>query len=181
MTKEEQKADSTPQRRTVYGGYKGKPNPSERDKIVHLLDQYSCTEGFVAEYLPRWIEVSPNEAVKGGLRTIQLREASHARLMKARLQELGGARQYQIPAERREKELPFFASAQTSDVEKLRVLANLFGDPTEFLKPVTDLIAEIREDQQSKELLRTIIDDERASIQWLVGMYETLDAATATA
>jgi hypothetical protein len=96
------------------------------------------------------------------------------------LQELGGVRQYQIPAERREKELPFFASAETGDVEKLRALANLFGDPTEFLKPVTDLIAEIREDQQSKELLRTIIDDERASIQWLVGMYETL-SATASA
>jgi len=168
-----------PQRRTVYGGYRGKPNPSEREKIMHLLDQYSCTEGFVADYLPRWIEVSANEAVKGGLRTIQLREASHARLMKARLLELGAVRQYEIPLERRERELPFFASAQTSDVTKLQALATLFGDPDEFLKPVTDLIAEIREDQHSKELLRTIIDDERASITWLVEMYKTLSAAVA--
>src|SRR6185369_8155746 len=130
------------QRRTVYGGYQGKANPSEREKIMHLLDQYSCTEGFVAEYLPRWIEVSPSEAVKGGLRTVQSREAAHARLMKARLQELGGARQYAIPAERREKEIPFFASPEKKDVEKLQALATLFGDADEFLKPVTDLIEE---------------------------------------
>jgi hypothetical protein len=177
MAVSEQRAEPASPRRTVYGGSKGKTNPSEREKIMHLLDQYSCTEGFVAEYLPRWIEVSANEAVKGGLRTVQSREAAHARLMKARLQELGGTRQYTIPAERREKEIPFFASPEKKDVEKLQALANLFGDPDEFLKPVTDLIGEIQEDQQSKELLRTIIDDERASIGWLTGMYKTLSAA----
>jgi bacterioferritin (cytochrome b1) len=171
---EQQATQATSQRRTVYGGYKGKPNPGERDKIMHLLDQYSCTEGFVAEYLPRWIEVSRNEAVKGGLRTVQVREASHARLMKARLLELGGARQYEIPPERRERELPFFSSAERTDAEKLQALATLFGDAEEFLKPVTDLIAEIEEDQHSKELLRTIIDDERASIKWLVEMSKTV-------
>jgi len=172
-----EQTEPTSRRRTVYGGYQGKADPSEREKIMHLLDQYSCTEGFVAEYLPRWIEVSPNEAVKGGLRTVQAREAAHARLMKARLQELGGTRQYNIPAERREKEIPFFASPEKKDVEKLHALATLFGDADEFLKPVTDLIEEIQEDQQSKELLRTIIEDEKASIGWLVGMYKRLSAA----
>jgi len=174
MSEQDHVPQSTSARRTVYGGYEGKPDPSERDKLMHLLDQYGCTEGFVAEYLPRWIEVSPNEAVKGGLRTIQLREASHARLMKARLLELGGVRQYEIPPERRERELPFFSSPERTDAEKLQALATLFGDAEEFLKPVTDLIAEIKEDQQSKELLRTIIDDERASIKWLVEMSKSM-------
>ena len=71
------------QQRYVYIGYQGKDNPSERDLILHLLDNYSTTEGFVAHYLPKWIEVSRNEAVKGGLRTVQRREAAHASLMKA--------------------------------------------------------------------------------------------------
>src|SRR5215510_2079265 len=177
MAAAEQRTEPSRQRRTVYGGYQGKANPSEREKIMHLLDQYSCTEGFVAEYLPRWIEVSSNEAVKGGLRTVQSREAAHARLMKARLLELGGTRHYSIPTERREKEIPFFAAPEKKDVEKLQALATLFGDPEEFLKPVTDLIKEIQADQQSKELLRTIIDDERASIGWLVEMYKTLSEA----
>ena len=58
------------------------------------------------------------------------------------------------------------------------VLANLFGDAHEFLKPITEIMAaEIREDQQSKELLRTIIDDEHATIRWLVEMYERLQKA----
>jgi len=169
------------QRRYVYGGYKGKGNPSEREKILHLLDEYRCTEGFVAEYLPKWIEVSPHVGLKGGLHMIQQREAAHARVMAARLRALGEVPRATIPAERREREIPFFGSAERSDVEKLQVLANLFGDPNEFLKPVTDLIEQIQEDQQSKELLRAIMDDERASIKWLVEMYQTLSATKAAA
>ena len=166
------------QQKRVYGGYVGKENPSERDRIVHLLDVYRSTEGFVAQYLPKWIEVSPSEAVKGGLRTVQAREAAHARLMKARLLELGEVARAEVSAERRAREIPFFSSAERSDLEKFRALANLFGDAQEFLKPVTDLIDQIQEDPQTRELLRTIIDDEVESVKWIVGMYKTLSASS---
>jgi len=171
--------EGTSRRRVVYSGYKGKNNPSEREKIMHLLDEYRCSEGFVSEYLARWIEVSDQEYIKGGLRTVQQREAAHARLLEARLRELGGAPQCTVPAERREKEVPFFASAEKKDVEKLQSLATLFADPAEFLQPITDLIAEIQEDQQSKGLLRTIIDDERASIGWLLEAHQMLSGKKA--
>lgn len=164
-------------RRQIYAGYQGKENPSERDRILHLLDAYRNSEGFVAGYLGRWLEVSTNESLKGGLRMIQMREASHARLLKARLQELGGKPRATIPPERREQSLALYASAERTDAEKLRALAELFADPPHFLKPVTDLVEQIREDQQTKELLRTIIDDEWSSINWLVGMYHTLSKA----
>jgi hypothetical protein len=164
-------------RRQVYDGYHGKENPSERDRIMHLLDAYRSSEGFVADYLGRWIEVSTHESVKGGLRTIQSREASHARLLKARLQELGGAPRAAIPPERREQSLALYASAEKTDAEKLHALAKLFADPPHFMKPVTDLIEQIQEDQQTKELLRTIVDDEWASINWLVSMYKTVSKA----
>ncbi len=36
-------------RRQVYGGYTGKSKPSEREKIMHLLDTYRCSEGLVSE------------------------------------------------------------------------------------------------------------------------------------
>ncbi len=36
---------------------------------------------------------------------------------------------------------------------------------------------EIDEDQQSKELLAQIVEDERASIRWIQGMYEKLQKA----
>jgi hypothetical protein len=166
-----------PVQRVVYGGYKGKPDPSERDRIVHLLDVYRSTEGFVAQYLPKWIEVSPSEAVKGGLRTVQAREAAHARLMKARLMELGERAEAEVPEERRQKEIPFFSSPTVSDREKLQVLANLFGNPEAFLKPVTDMVNDIKDDLQTKELLRTIADDEYESIKWIQAMSRLLNDA----
>jgi hypothetical protein len=46
-------AQGQPVQRVVYAGYRGKPNPTERDRIVHLLDVYRSTEGFVAQYLPK--------------------------------------------------------------------------------------------------------------------------------
>src|SRR5262245_5082817 len=131
-----------PQRR-VYGGYQGKENPSERERIMHLLDTYRSTEGFVADYLPRWREVSMHEGLKGGLLTIQQREASHARVLEMRLRDLGGEPHAAVPPERQEKEIPFFGSPEKSDVEKLRVLDELFGEPEEFLKPLTELISQI--------------------------------------
>ncbi|MFT5350325.1 MAG: hypothetical protein ACI9MF_001141 [Gammaproteobacteria bacterium] len=167
-------SNSNPQQRYVYIGYQGKDNPTERDRIVHLLDTYSTTEGFVAQYLPKWIDVSANETVKGGLRTVQAREAAHARLMKARLRELGESSKSKIPEERREKEIPFFSSPKHTDEEKLKVLADLFGDGEQFLKPVTELINQITDDLQTKELLRTILDDERESVNWIQGTYKTL-------
>jgi rubrerythrin len=172
-------SDANTQRRQVYGGYKGNDTPTERERIMHLLDEYRCSEGFVAEYLGRWIELSNNESLKGGLRTIREREAAHSRLLEARLRELGGVPQATLPAARREQALALYTSAEKTDVEKLRSLAVLFQDPVDFLKPITDLIAQIQGDQQSKELLRTIIDDERASISWLVEMYHTLSTVKA--
>ena len=170
-------AQSRPQRH-VYGGYQGEPNPTERDRIVHLLDVYRSTEGFVAQYLPRWIEVSPNEAVKGGLRTVQAREAAHARLLKARLLELGETARAEVSAERREREVPFFSDGGRPDLDKLRALAELFGDADAFLKPVVDLIDQIEDDPQTRELLRTIVDDEYESIKWIQSMYRAMKPAT---
>jgi rubrerythrin len=164
------------QRRQIYGGYKGKDNPSERDRIMHFLDEYRCSEGFVAEYLSQWTALSTHDSLKGGLPMIREREAAHSRLLEARLRALGGVPQATIPTERREQSLALYASAEKTDVEKLRSLAILFQDPDDFLQPLTDLIAQIQEDQQSKELLRTILDDERASINWLVETYKTLSA-----
>jgi hypothetical protein len=165
------------QRRQVYSGYRGKENPGEREKIMHLLDEYRSSEGFVAEYLGRWIEVSDHEGLKGGLRTIREREAAHSRLLEARLRELGGVPQAAVPEERRNQSLALYASPEKKDVEKLHTLAILFQDPADFMKPVTDLIEQIQEDQQSKELLRTIVEDEWASIKWLVEMSRRLSTA----
>lgn len=165
---------SQSEQRYVYVGYQGKENPTERERILHLLDTYSTTEGFVAQYLPKWIDVSPNETVQGGLRTVQGREALHARLMKKRLIELDGSSDATIPEIRREKEVPFFSSPDHSDVEKLKVLSDLFGDGEAFLSPVMDVANDIKGDLLTAELLRTILDNEMESITWVQEMHRVL-------
>ena len=172
-------AEHRPEQRYVYAGYRGKENPTERDRILHLLDTYSTTEGFVAQYLPKWIAVSPNETVQGGLRSVQGREALHARLMHTRLRELGGESTATIPEIRHEKEVPFFSSPDHSDVEKLKVLSELFGDGEAFLSPVMDLVDDIADDLLTRELLRTILDDEMESIVWVQAMYRELSGQAA--
>ena len=157
--------------------YNGTTHTTESEMIMHLLDEFRCGENFASEYLNRWIAVSDQECVKGGLRTVQQRETFHAQLLEARLRELGGVPQCTVPVERREKELQFYASAEKKDLEKLQSIAARIKDPAQVLKPITDVIDQIQNDQQSKELLRTLIDDEMSSIKWLLQACQTLSAA----
>ena len=157
--------------------YNGTTHTTESEMIMHLLDEFRCGENFASEYLNRWIAVSDQECVRGGLRTVQQRETFHAQLLEARLRELGGVPQCTVPVERREKELQFYASAEKKDLEKLQSIAARIKDPAQVLKPITDVIDQIQEDQQSKELLRTLIDDEMSSIKWLLQACQTLSAA----
>lgn len=159
--------------------YNGQSHATEQEMIMHLLDEFRCAENFAAEYLSKWIDVSDQACVKGGLRVVQQREAYHAQILEARLRELGGVPQCSVPQERREKELPFYSSTEKKDAEKLLSIASQISDPAAVLKPLTDAIAKIQEDQQSKELLRSLIDDEMASVKWLLEACQTLNAPQA--
>lgn len=161
-------------RRTVYAGYQGKPDPSERERIVHLLQLYRSTENFNAHYLPLWAEASSDDGLKGGLRIVQAREGMHARLLRERLRELGETSFVDVPEERRRTDTAYFAAADRSDLEKLQRLVHLFEDVDAFFKPITDLIDAIREDAHTRELLRTILDDEYATVKWFRLMHERL-------
>lgn len=159
--------------------YSGKSYASEREMITALLDEFRCGENFAAEYLGKWVDVSDQDCVKGGLRVVQQREAYHAQILEARLRELGGIPQCTVPQERREKELPFFSSTEANDAQKLLSIASRIGDGVTVLKPLTDAVAQIQEDQQSKELLRSLIDDEMSSLKWLMEACQTLNAPKA--
>jgi hypothetical protein len=159
--------------------YNGQGHATEREMIMHLIDEFRCGENFAAEYLNRWIEVSDQECVKGGLRVVQQRENYHAQILEARLRELGGVPQCTVPQERRDKELPFYASTEKKDAEKLLSIASRITDPATILKPITDVIDQIQEDQQSKELLRSLVDDEMSSVKWLLEACKTLNPQAA--
>jgi bacterioferritin (cytochrome b1) len=147
--------------------------------LLDFLDEYRCAEAFAAEYIGQWIDISGREYVKGGLRTIHQRETFHAKLLEARLRALGGSPQCAVPAARREKEFNLYTSPEKSDAEKLQKAVGWIKDPIRTLKPLTDVIDQIEEDQQSKQMLRTIIDDELATIKWLQETLALLSAPSA--
>jgi hypothetical protein len=157
--------------------YNGKMHPTEREMVMHLLDELRCAENFASEYLNRWVQISDQECVKGGLRMVQQRETFHAQILEARLRELGGIPQCAVPGERRDKELAFYASTEKKDLEKLQSIASRIKDTATLFKPLNDAIAQIKDDQQSKELLRSFLDDEMSSTKWLLEACETLSAA----
>jgi hypothetical protein len=161
--------------------FNGKAHASEREMLMHFLDEYRCAENFASEYLNCWSEVSDQACVKGGLRAIQQREAYHAQLLEARLRELGGVPQCTVPTQQREKEMAVYASKEKKDVEKLQYVASQIPDLPKVLKFITDVIDQIQEDQQSKELLRSLVQDEMSSGQWLLEANQLLNGAKAAA
>ncbi|MGH7965104.1 MAG: hypothetical protein ACRERD_25385, partial [Candidatus Binatia bacterium] len=132
-----------------------------------------------AEYIGQWIDLSPRQYMKGGLRTIHQRETFHAQLLEARLCALGGAPQCTVPPARREKDFTFYTSSEKTDEEKLQKAVGWIKDPAKALKPLTDVIDQIQDDQQSKQMLRTIIDDEFATIKWFQETRELLSTSKA--
>ncbi len=153
--------------------YKGETFDSEAAMIMHLLDDYRCVEGFAARYLGAWKAVSKEACVTGGLRTVCGREQLHADLLEARLRELGGTPQCEVPEERL-AEMAYYGSEDTSDIEKLGKVASRLQDPDKVLAFLSDAIAQIEDDRDTRELLATILDDERSTIQWVLASWEDL-------
>jgi bacterioferritin (cytochrome b1) len=153
--------------------YKGKQFTSEPAMVLHLLDDYRCIEGFAARYLGNWRAISRLACVTGGLRTVCGREQLHADLLAERLRELGGTPQCEVPQERL-ADLTFYSSPEHSDVEKLGKVARRLSNPEQVLQFLSEAIEQITEDQDTRELLVTIRDDERATIHWILESWKTL-------
>ena len=159
----------------------GKPHTTEKEMILALLDEYRCAENFASEYLGRWNEVSDQDCVKGGLRVIQQREAYHAKLLEDRLRELGGNPQCSVSPEQRTKEMAVYAAKDKTDAQKLQYVADQIQDLPKALSFITDVIDQIQEDQQSKELLRSLVQDEMSSAHWLLEACQLMNGTKAAA
>lgn len=153
--------------------YKDQMFTSESDMLLYLLDEYRCVEGFAARYLEAWKAVSTEGCVRGGLRSVCGREQLHADLLETRLQELGGVPQCEVPPERM-ADLAYFGSTEYSDVDKLGKVVSRLQDPEKVLSFLTNAIAQIEADTDTRELLSTILDDERASLSWMTRSWELL-------
>ena len=152
----------------------GQSYDNERDMLVALLDNFRAGEAFGAELLQAWVTTCQLPALRGGLRTVVEREAWHARVLAQRLQELGSPCEAQIAADVRQTTLQRLGAADISDVDKLREIAGFVTGPSDPVAELRHAALQIEEDQESRGLLLTLLDDEDATVRWLRDTYRQL-------
>lgn len=151
--------------------YKSREFASEEAMVQYFLDDYRCVEDFAAQYLGAWQRIATTAELRGGLRTVSGRERLHADILAARLQELGGTPQCSIAPERL-ADLSYYGSLAHSDRDKLRRIATRLQNPEKVLAPLSLAISQIEKDRESRVLLETILDDERATIAWFAAAWK---------
>ena len=77
--------------------------------------------------------------------------------------------------------MDLYASKEKTDAEKLQHVANQITDLPKALKFITDVVEQIQDDQQTKELLRSLVQDEMSSGQWLLEANQLLNGTKAAA
>ena len=152
-----------------------KPQKSaSRKELLTFLDGFRAGEALGEASLGAWIEVCTTDAVRGALRTVQQREGMHARLLEARLKELGGSPKIEIPEARYTQTMEAVGTPDKSDLEKLQAFTERFPDPDAVIQPILDMAG--RADAETGALLRTIAQDERATLVCLGELCAELSA-----
>jgi rubrerythrin len=142
---------------------------SERE-LVAILDGYRAAEESGAETLKRWAALSRDAALAGGLRTIAAREVLHAQLLEQRVRELGAEPTAAVPAWLSDYNATLL-DPRASDSERLASILRQFPDIEAALAPLEKTIDSLEADPLTREMLRTIGQDERASLEWLHRAY----------
>jgi hypothetical protein len=138
--------------------------PYSREEIVEFIDRFRAGEALGAEVFGAWAAATSDEALRGGLRVVQLREAGHSRLLGERLKELGGSPQFRYPDDALPHEL--YGSREKSDAEKLRAFLALVP-PERVLADLDRTIARMCADPETQALVCSIARDERATLELL--------------
>ncbi len=153
----------------------GKSYPSEKAAIMNFLEGAAAGEAGGAEAFSRWAEVCKTDCIRSGLRMVAEREAYHSRQLGQRLRELGGECKGEMGEEGR-KFVEFMSNPANPDLEKLGYLNRNFGSADQIFKPVREFIASIREDLQTREMLRLFVEDECSTLNWLCEACAALSA-----
>jgi hypothetical protein len=157
----------------------GKSYPSERAAIMTFLENTAAGEAGGAEAFTKWAAVCKTDCIRSGLRMVAEREAYHARQLAQRLHDMGGECKASMSEEGR-KFVEFVSNPDRSDVDKLQHLNKNFGDPEAIFKPVREFIASIKEDLETREMLRLFIEDECSTLAWLADSCKALSALAQT-
>jgi hypothetical protein len=156
------------------------PASTPRARVIAFLDQFRAGEALGELSLGAWIAVCKDSELRGALRTVQMRESSHARLLGERIKELGGAPQFEIPGQVYHRVMTHSASIEIGDAEKVRAFVARFPDPTRALAPIRAVADHLDDDPETQSLLRAIAQDEHATLELFYAAAERMKADAGT-
>ena len=138
---------------------------SEREAVIDFLEAIAPAEVAGSEAIREWLRTCQIDCVKGGLKMVAERESYHGRAFAERLIELGRT----VPARVRPEIwecIDYLRDARLSDLEKLRRSASRYPNPEDAMQPLFEFISSLKEDQQTKEMLRLFAADELSTLRW---------------
>ena len=150
-----------------------------QEELIRFLDQFRAGEALGETSLGAWLSVCTTDCVRGGLRTIRMREGMHARLLEARLKELGATPSFELPESVQDEVMKGAGDPQQSDAQKIKAFAQRFPDPDVAIQPILDMANRLDHDQETQSILRTIAQDERATVEFIVEACALLNPADA--
>jgi DNA-binding ferritin-like protein len=137
-----------------------------RDELLEFLDRFRAGEALGEASTRAWIEVSDVACVKGGLRVVAEREGMHARLLADCIRAHGGTPRHELPEAVQEQALQRVSDRSRGDAAKVLEFVQTFGDTEKALAPIHAMAERLDDDPETQALLRTIAQDERATLEF---------------
>jgi hypothetical protein len=141
----------------------------ETEDVLAALDRYRAQEAFGEFLFGIWIEHCSDDRLRGGLRTIQMREGAHARLLEDRIRALGGRVEAEVDDAVQRVAIESITSGEADDAGRARFLVQQFPDVEKAIAPIYEMAERLGGDHETRALLETIAADERASLEFLCG------------
>jgi hypothetical protein len=150
------------------GGFRafGKTYGSEREAIIAFIDRARVAEANAGVAFDNWAKVCKTDCIRSGLRMIAERESYHGRMFEQRLRDMGAQCQAAV-TEQSKQFADTVSDGNLSDNEKLLRFNKLVPDPEAAVKPICEFAESIKDDLETKEMLKLFHEDELSSTRWL--------------
>jgi hypothetical protein len=138
---------------------------SEREAVIKFLEAVAPAETAGGEAVGEWLKTCKLDCIKGGLKMVVERESYHGRAFAQRLMELGGTVPQNVSPQIRES-IDYLCDTGMSDLAKLQKAVMRYPNPEETIRPLFEFADLIKEDQQTKEMVKLFAQDELSTLKW---------------
>jgi hypothetical protein len=131
------------------------------------LDALRAAQAAAGEVVETWLGVCASARLRGALRTVAARERAHARVLTERLRELGGTPEVVLDHGVRAAALDRFGARGIIDADKIALVLQRYPEPNAVARTFDPLLAELRDDAETRTLVELVAGGEAATIAWL--------------